>query len=132
MSPSLSSCAAVLVVEDDPGIRESMVTALKIKGYHCQEAANGQEALEALKTLPQPCLILLDLMMPIMSGWEFLTRVEGDVTLAQIPIAVVTAYSERAKDLKVKGILKKPIDLKLLFQVVETYCGLPRLDSPTT
>ncbi len=132
MSPSLSPCAAVLVVEDDPAIRESMVTALRLKGYHCSEASNGLEALEVLKTLPQPCLILLDLMMPIMSGWEFLTRVEGDVTLAQIPIAVVTAYSERAKDLKVKGILKKPIDLKLLFQVVETYCGLPRLDSSTS
>ncbi len=129
MSPPLSSCASVLVVEDDPAIRESVVTALKIKGYPCREASNGLEALEVLKTLPQPCLILLDLMMPVMSGWEFLTRVEGDVTLAQIPIAVVTAYSERAKDLKVKGILKKPIDLNLLFQVVETHCGPPLSDA---
>ena len=114
---------SILVVEDDAAIRNTLTALLDFKGYRWEEAANGQEALDQLAKVSRPCLILLDLMMPVMSGWEFLEKIAQDSSLAQIPIVVVSAYSEKAKDLPVKAVLKKPIDLRLLTQVIEQYCG---------
>ena len=72
-----------------------------------------------------PCLVLLDLTMPVMDGLEFLRVKKGDVALAPIPVVVVSAVSEQARGAGAQGILKKPVDIDLLLAVVRQYCGEP-------
>lgn len=116
---------AVLVVEDDDGIREMLQMSLEIEGYTVFAARNGRHALTLLAQIPKPCLILLDLMMPEMNGWEFVAVVEKDAELSNIPIVVVTAYGDQASTIKVNGLIRKPIDLDLLIRVVQEWCGCP-------
>jgi CheY-like chemotaxis protein len=115
----------VLVVEDDESIRESLQQVLELEGYRVLAAANGQEALDVLQTptrpLIRPGLILLDLMMPVMNGWDFLQRVREDRNLATIPVIVVTAYSDWAGSLNAEGILRKPVEIDSLLAQVERY-----------
>ncbi len=122
--PSLPMpCASILVVEDEASIRDTLKLALELEGYTVFTASNGEEGLEALRRLPRPCLVLLDLMMPVMNGWEFVEALEADTVLAPIPVALVTAYGERGQGLHTKAIIKKPIDLELLLKVVKEFCG---------
>jgi len=115
-------CKAILVIDDDPGIRDVLRMSLELEGYNVITAAEGKEALEALATIQRPCLILLDLMMPVMNGWQFAEAIEKDVVLAQIPVAIVTAYADKAAAIKAEAIIKKPIDLEALYQVVKKWC----------
>src|SRR5258707_15538086 len=87
--PAERSC--ILVVEDDAMTRESIVDLLGEAGYSVTEATNGAEALEKLRQGPAPCVILLDLMMPVMSGQEFRREQLTDPALAAIPGIVVSA-----------------------------------------
>lgn len=113
----------ILVVEDDEGIRETLRLVIELEGYQVQTATNGKDALEKLGQGSRPSLILLDLMMPVMNGWEFAQALQEDSYLSQIPIAVVTAYSEKAKSIPAKAIIKKPVDMDRLFGVVREYCA---------
>ncbi len=116
--------SGVLVVEDDPDIQESLKFILEEEGCHVDTAANGAEALSRLdhgKRLPK--LILLDLMMPVMSGWEFLEHVREDERLRNIPIVVVTAAGEpRDAPEGAMRVLRKPLDLEALLGLVRQYC----------
>lgn len=117
-------CKCVLIVEDDADIRETLRQLLEMEGYEVQVATNGKEGLEALKTIQRPCLILLDLMMPVMNGWEFLQARQDDIFLATIPVVVVSAiHVDQAKNPGVTGFIKKPVDLEHLLTVVNQYCG---------
>lgn len=116
-------CKEILIVEDDEAIRTSLRLALELAGFQVTTAANGQEGLEHLKKISRPCLILLDLMMPVMNGWQFAEALQKDMVLAAIPVAIVTAYSDRAKDIQAQAIVKKPIDLGVLMKIVHQYCG---------
>lgn len=116
-------CDRILVVEDDQDIRDSLQQVLELEGYQVSSAANGKEGLEALASSAKPCLILLDLMMPVMNGWEFLAVQHGDSRLAAIPVIVVSAAGDRARSTEANGYLKKPIDLKLLLEMVHRYCS---------
>jgi CheY-like chemotaxis protein len=116
-------CTCILVVEDDQDIREGLVDALTTEGYTVFSASNGKEGVELLKTVEQPCLVLLDLMMPVMNGFEFLQVKRGDVTIAPTPVIVVSAVVDEAKATGANGFLKKPIDLDILMAVVRQYCG---------
>jgi CheY-like chemotaxis protein len=110
----------ILIVEDEPEIRNVMQESLESIGLNILTAANGQEALEKLGNHLGVSLILLDLMMPVMNGWQFLTAIEKNSLLNKIPILVVTVFSDQAKDLKVRAVLKKPFDLNdLLKQVTD-------------
>lgn len=123
----MRACPNIVVLEDDPDIRESIQEILEMGGYKVAAYANGRDALEGLQECERPCLILCDLMMPIMTGSEFLDarRHLGDTYFA-IPVFIVSASPEQAKDRKdVKGFLKKPIDLNLLLKVVRDHCGKP-------
>jgi len=112
----------ILIVDDDESIRESMKLALESEGYSVQTAANGQEGLELLRRIQRPFLILLDLMMPVMDGWGFAHALHSDPHLAKPPIAVFTAFAERAKNFRGAAlILSKPIDLDSLFSVVRKF-----------
>src|SRR5262245_34872901 len=81
----------VLIVDDDYDIRATLHEILSDEGYDVASSANGFEALQALRSGTAPCLILLDLMMPVMDGWQFRAQQLSDPTLASIPVVVLSA-----------------------------------------
>jgi CheY-like chemotaxis protein len=117
------SAHLVLVVDDDPDIRETMLFVLENAGYQVTTAANGAEALALLRAQASPCLILLDLMMPVMNGWQFLLEQTRDPRLADIPVVVISGAG--AQVLRVNGVagaLQKPVELDEVLSTVRTYC----------
>jgi CheY-like chemotaxis protein len=90
MAPAPQPRPCILIVEDNADLRDSLAELLQYEGYEVARAANGQEALRYLRECPPPCLILLDLMMPVMNGWEFRKQQLLDPTLSSIPVAIVT------------------------------------------
>jgi CheY-like chemotaxis protein len=119
-------CGGILVVDDDPDIRDSLREVLEDEGYEVACVGNGREALDHLKSAnPRPCVILLDLMMPVMDGWEFRALQLRTPTLAPIPVMVITADASarsRAMSLGVEGYMTKPIQFTRLLEFVERYC----------
>jgi two-component system, chemotaxis family, chemotaxis protein CheY len=122
--------SVVLVVEDDSYVRDAILEVLTDSGYTPVGAANGAEALARLgATSEAPAVILLDLMMPVMDGWQFRARQQGDPTLAAIPVVVLTAQpniEESARALRAAGTLKKPVQLDVLLATVARFCGAGR------
>ena len=114
----------VLVVEDDAATAEALSELLRLRGYQPAVSRNGQEALDRLRSGARPCLILLDIMMPVKNGWDVRDELLADRELAAIPVVVVTADVSavaRAASLRVP-LLPKPIDPAELFATVEHYC----------
>jgi CheY-like chemotaxis protein len=111
----------ILVVEDDEDAREAMVALLQMKGYRAVPAGNGKEALDYLQRAPVPDLILLDLWMPVMDGWEFRQHQKQDPRLSTVPVVVVTALSDRT-DVDADEIIIKPVDVEHLLTTVSHYC----------
>ena len=118
--------AAILVVEDDVAIRESIAEALEDNEFLSIEVGNGQEALARLRAGPtKPCVILLDIMMPEMDGWQFRALQRQDPTLSSIPVVVITAHvniAEVEKGMAPDACLSKPIQLANLVAIVERFC----------
>lgn len=117
----------ILVVDDEPDVRDALKDALEYEGYKTVGAANGQEALEYLRQNPAPCLVLLDLMMPVMNGYDFLESVRNDPRLRAVSILIVSAAAREkveaaAKSSGAVGFLFKPLDLKPLLKKVESFC----------
>lgn len=125
MSAAVSNCPSIMVIEDDDDIRNTIVELLESEGFKTESAGNGKEALERLSVIPKPCLVLLDMMMPIMNGREFLDRVMKDAYLAPIPILVVSAVADRVDTAGSVGFLKKPIDIDIVLKMVHQYCRHP-------
>ena len=121
----MSRCASILVVEDDQDIRCSVRDVLELEGYFVQTAENGQIGLELLHKMEPPCLVLLDLMMPVVDGLEFLQKKRADIKIAPIPVVIVSAIAERSKAEPDTPYIKKPIDIHVLLDVVRQYCGIP-------
>lgn len=120
----VTRCKSILIVEDDLDIRTTLKQILEFEGYSVFTATNGKEGLEELGKIPRPCVILLDMMMPIMNGWEFMKAQKEDVLLATIPVVIVSAAGERASSTPgAAGFIKKPIELNHLFDFVKRYCG---------
>jgi CheY-like chemotaxis protein len=114
----------ILVVDDDEDVRETLRDALEMHGYTVATAENGRAALDALAVMPRPGLILLDLMMPVMDGLEFLAAGLASRAIEGIPVIVVTAYDHLAsKASDATAIVKKPLDLDVLLSWVERTCG---------
>jgi CheY-like chemotaxis protein len=112
----------ILIVEDDAITREAMSMVLEGEGYAVTGAAHGREALDRLRQGPLPDLILLDLMMPVMDGWEFRAAQRQDPALAGIPVMVVSAASDapqKAVALGAAGFLGKPVELDVLLDAVQ-------------
>ncbi len=109
----------ILVIEDDPNIREVLKLALDFEGYEVLTAQNGKEGIEKLDKNPNLGLILLDLMMPVMNGWEFVDELKNRETFNNVPIIVVSAYSERAKSIDCTDFVLKPLELEVLLQSVK-------------
>jgi len=113
----------VLVVDDDPSIRRMMIAALRREGYTFIEAANGKEALDQMRQI-HPAVVILDLMMPMVSGWDVLRERSSDPELAAIPVIVVsanrTAELASAVDKGICAFLPKPFDINVLTSLVRS------------
>lgn len=113
----------VLIVEDDADLREMMAQLLVLEGFRAHSVANGREALEYLKRGNCPNLILLDLMMPVMDGWEFRREQQRDPLLSNVPVIVLSALDPaRAADIGAVEFLKKPLDFDRLIDLVRHHC----------
>jgi CheY-like chemotaxis protein len=113
--------SCVLVVDDDADIREAVADALREFGYQVQEAENGAVALDEMRADP-PCVVLLDLMMPVLGGWEVVQAMEQDPRLASIPVCVLSAMPDRAPR-ECATVLEKPVAMLRLLSAVERHCG---------
>jgi CheY-like chemotaxis protein len=111
----------VLVVDDDAGIRETLARILRAKGCEVSTATDGSDALRILRgEEPKPNAIILDLMMPVMGGWEFLEAKGDDAAIRAIPVFVTTAHAHASVELKhVVGIFRKPDGIPKLIASVE-------------
>jgi CheY-like chemotaxis protein len=116
--------ACVLIAEDDPDVREFMDLLLSTSGYETITASNGREALEKMHER-RPCVVLLDLAMPVMDGWTFRREQLRDQELADVPVVCVTAvYDVRQVQRRLNvRCLPKPIDFRALLTEVEDACG---------
>ncbi len=118
---------AVLIIDDDYAIRDALRLILEDEGYRVVAVSDGRDALEHLRNADYiPCLILLDLMMPGLSGWEFRQIQKQDPQLASIPVAIVSADHDvgtKASSLGAEGYLAKPIDFGALMSLVGRYCA---------
>lgn len=115
----------IMIVEDDPDIRTMLSWFLELEGFSVLTAKNGREAIERLHEHTRVSVILLDLMMPGMNGWQFRNAQQEDPALAEIPLVVISgdgAIAEKAAGLGAEGFLKKPIDLTTLLHTVERFC----------
>jgi CheY-like chemotaxis protein len=116
----------VMIVEDDRGVRESIVEVLEDHDYQPMVASNGREAIECLRAQgTKPRVILLDIMMPVMDGWEFRALQKADPELAAIPVVVLTAHAnieEAVSGMHADGALQKPLHLQTLLATVERFC----------
>ena len=115
--------ANILVVEDNDDVREMMAVMLKLEGHDVSTAINGRDALDKLHSGGKPCLILLDLMMPVMNGWEFQSALEHEPDFKDVPVVVVSAAtSELVKHSDAAAYLPKPVDMDQLLDVVCGFC----------
>ena len=116
---------ALLLVEDDDDVRDAVAASLRDEGYVVAEAENGRLALEWLQSNADPCLVLLDLWMPVMTGMELQAAMAQDPRLAMLPLIVVSAAGDaraRAQEMGARSFLGKPLDLQDLLATVERYC----------
>lgn len=117
----------VLIVDDDTDLREALAEALVEAGYAVTVASNGREGLDRLKSKdhPLPCVVLLDLLMPVMNGWEFCAAVKCDPTMAQIPIVGMSGAVSRDPAspyfIAVDDFVAKPINMTDLLAKLRTY-----------
>src|ERR1051325_2493173 len=102
------ACPGILVVDDDADIRESLREVLEDEGYQVSCVANGLEALRHLRQGNRPCVILLDLTMPVMDGWQFRREQKQDATISDIPLVVITATGKRPVLIDADELVMKP------------------------
>jgi two-component system chemotaxis response regulator CheY len=115
-----------LLVDDDDDVREAVRDTLIAEGYEIDEARNGVEGLEYLRSHSPPPLVLLDWNMAPMNGGQFMTELAKDERLSATPIVLLTAdvrASAKADAHPFAGYLKKPVNLEALFEVMARYCG---------
>lgn len=120
------SCDCILIVEDEPDIRDTLKEILELESFVVATAENGREALQRVEEIQRPCLILLDLMMPIMDGWQFLDilKEHREHVLATIPIVVISAAADIAAVQQQYGCkaIKKPVSISTLVELAHEYC----------
>ena len=113
--------ALVLVVDDELDIRQALAEVLAFEGYEVVAAGDGQDALDKARAF-QPRLVLLDLMMPRMNGWEFRRAQKHDPAVARIPVVIISAFAPQG-ELDVAGYIEKPFDLEQLVSAVRRYAA---------
>lgn len=123
----MNRCKRILVVEDNEDVRESIVDVLASEGYAVETARNGKEALLKLETMDDPTLVLLDLMMPVMNGWEFIDAQKKDRRFKNHRIVTISAVNptqsiEDPTPLDVDGKISKPLSLEGIWAEVRKHC----------
>ncbi len=120
-------CRGILIIEDDPDVRNTLQEILEHQGFEVFAAANGEEGLARLQEGQSPCLILLDLMMPIMNGWEFLSTLKSQHQhyLTSVPIVIVSAIGDLSSVQNEYNCsaMSKPVDLSGLIKIAEQACA---------
>jgi len=119
---------SVLVVEDDADIREMLRIALRAEGYEVSSVSNGREALDHLRSHAETCVILLDLMLPVMDGMHFRSVQLHDRSLAWIPVILISGAPDndrRARELGARRLVRKPLDLDEVKQALRSV-GCPQ------
>jgi CheY-like chemotaxis protein len=112
----------VLIVEDDKSIREGLKAVIESDGREAFVASNGREAIDVLRRIPTPGLILLDLMMPVMTGWELLASLRADDEFSAIPVVIVSAVPSRHA-LGATRVVQKPVEVSVILSIVQEFCG---------
>jgi CheY-like chemotaxis protein len=122
----------ILVVEDDLDIAQSLRDVLEAEGYAVVTASNGKEALERLRGMERPSLIFLDLMMPVMSGGEFLGVLRQTEPFKAIPVVIVSAWPKEAAQVRAQseGYVKKPVSLEALLDAAHQFCPVGKRAEP--
>lgn len=121
MGVESDGASVVLIVDDDEGIRETVQLALQMDNHSTALAAHGREALDWLGRHGPPCLILLDLMMPFIDGWQVIEQLRRDDRFARVPVVVITAFTRDLGSAASLPILRKPIELGDLLSVTNSY-----------
>jgi CheY-like chemotaxis protein len=120
-----SSVGSVLLVEDDADLRAAVAEILEDEGFEVHVAENGQDALAELDALgllgQRPCLVLLDLMMPVMDGFTFMKRLRADPGLRQVPVVVLSASVNEPPE-GARAMLRKPFEIPALLDTVMGFC----------
>jgi CheY-like chemotaxis protein len=117
----------ILIVDDDDDLRDALSDFLVVSGYAVETAKDGNRALDRLAIKPAPCMMLLDLMMPIVDGWEVARRLAADLSLPRVPFCVLSACLDDPPA-ESKYVLNKPFELRELLAIVRHCCGsVPRL-----
>jgi CheY-like chemotaxis protein len=112
----------ILLVDDDVDLRQSLAEALESAGYLVVQAANGAEAIESLRSSERPAVILLDLLMPVMNGWQFCELKQRDPDTAHIPVLAMSAAVSKDPTspyyINVDDFIAKPVELDALLSKV--------------
>lgn len=116
-------CNAILIIEDEVDIRENLKLLLELEGFTVFTANNGKEGLTKLHSMPRPCVILLDMLMPVMNGKEFLEAKGHEDLIATIPVGIVSGVADRPKMIGgAVAFIKKPFEIEGLIKFVKKYC----------
>jgi len=119
------SLPTVFIIEDDVDTRDMLARFLELEGYHVEAASNGRQALDRLSNGTPASVIVLDLMMPVMDGWEFRRHQIEDARLKDIPTIVVSAAGrDRLAKISANAYLTKPVDMDKLLEHVSQYCSV--------
>ena len=121
-----------MIVEDDRDTREMLGRFLELEGFKVRTAANGRQALDSLEQDGNTCVILLDLMMPVMNGWQFreAQQQDPDPHIADIPVIVLSAvgnHVQKVQPLDAVAFMRKPFDLDVLLKTIQLGQGNPDL-----
>ncbi|GAC1337192.1 MAG: hypothetical protein NVSMB23_03340 [Myxococcales bacterium] len=119
----------MLIVEDDEDTRVALRELIREHGYHVAEAVNGREALRDLSLGRSPCLILLDIRMPVMNGLEFLRKLRAEKAFDALPVLVLTATPQALPD-GAQELLVKPRGIEAIVGIVDRYCEQHRRPRP--
>ena len=111
----------ILVVEDEADLREMLCEALEMNGYAVVGAVEGRAALEALKGIEHLCVVLLDLFMPGMNGWDFFKELRARTAFADVPVVIHTSAPSEAPT-EATRVVTKPVELTQLLSIVREYC----------
>lgn len=117
---------AVMIVEDDDEIRELLAEMLADCGHLVSTARHGKDALELLRSKPQPNIVLLDLMMPVMDGWQMRAEMLADPKLAAIPVIILSGAADLqdgSEMLKAARVLTKPVKWRVLLESIRDHAS---------
>lgn len=122
MSHSQSTTKSVLVVEDDAGISSTLKHLLENEGYTVVVAEHGRDGLSLLREMAPPCVVLLDIQMPVMDGYEFLRQKSADPAIADIAVVVLSATADPNEISGASDFIRKPFEIPRLLQAVQQHC----------